>query len=161
MQTCAGLSHLTGDLKGDAAIDPETTRPLLPRGAWATRGMVMCVVVVLRLSKITLAKIHFQVNRDAILFTPTACDMRPPRQLWAIRFILSPLSWRLTPLGAVFKRRCCDWVPAQLHRLLGVYSRLRHNALSPHPPPPSSLCQCRPWPRTLACSATTTANLAC
>ena len=33
-------AHFTGDLKGDAAMDPDATRPLLARGGCATRGIV-------------------------------------------------------------------------------------------------------------------------
>jgi len=36
----AGITNLTGDLNGDAASEPDATRPLLPRGAWATRGIL-------------------------------------------------------------------------------------------------------------------------
>jgi hypothetical protein len=37
-------TYLTGDLKGDAVIDPDGTRELVPRGAWATRGILVAVV---------------------------------------------------------------------------------------------------------------------
>ena len=34
------LAYLTGDLKGDAARDPDATLPLLARGACATLGIL-------------------------------------------------------------------------------------------------------------------------
>jgi hypothetical protein len=40
LQNRERFTYLTGDLKGEALIDPETTRPLLPRGACATRGIL-------------------------------------------------------------------------------------------------------------------------
>lgn len=40
MQSRERSTNLMGDLKGEALMDPETTRPLLPRGACATRGML-------------------------------------------------------------------------------------------------------------------------
>jgi hypothetical protein len=38
------IAHLTGDLKGDAAMDPDATLPLLPRGACATLGILNVVI---------------------------------------------------------------------------------------------------------------------
>lgn len=37
------ILHFTGDLKGDAAIEPDATLPLLARGACATLGIVNVV----------------------------------------------------------------------------------------------------------------------
>lgn len=33
-------SYFTGDLNGEAAMEPDATRPLLGRGACATRGIL-------------------------------------------------------------------------------------------------------------------------
>jgi hypothetical protein len=41
------LTYLTGDLKGEAAMEPDATLPLLPLGACATRGILAVVLILI------------------------------------------------------------------------------------------------------------------
>ena len=39
-------ADLTGDLNGDAVMEPDATLALLPRGFWATRGILNPFVII-------------------------------------------------------------------------------------------------------------------